>query len=106
MSLRVAAQGHGACACPGPEGHPSLHGGHVEAGRRRRPPDRRAPPRRRAQAPNTYFHWGGPQRVHLVGRPSPSLPRLLMLSAGSLFMPSCHFSFFVRPGNNVYQCRR
>ena len=34
--------------------------------------------------------------VRLVGRPSPSLPRLLMLCAGSLFMPSCHFSFFVR----------
>jgi hypothetical protein len=39
--------------------------------------------------------------VRLVGRPSPSLPRLLMLCAGSLFMPSCHFSFFVRPGNSV-----
>jgi hypothetical protein len=39
--------------------------------------------------------------VRLVGRPSPSLPRLLMVCAGSLFMPSCHFSFFVRPGNNV-----
>ena len=39
--------------------------------------------------------------VRLVGRPSSSLPRLLMLCAGSLFMPSCHFSFFVRPGNSV-----
>ena len=36
--------------------------------------------------------------VRLVGPPSPSLPRLLMLCAGSLFHAdsSCHFSFFVR----------
>ena len=38
--------------------------------------------------------------VRLVGRPSSSLPRLLMLCAGSLFMPSYHFSFFVRRGNS------
>ena len=38
--------------------------------------------------------------VRLVGRPSPNLPRLLMLCAGSLSMPSCHFSFFVRRGNS------
>ena len=37
--------------------------------------------------------------VRLVGRPSPSLPRLLMVCAGSLFMPSCPLAFFMRPGN-------
>ena len=36
--------------------------------------------------------------VRLVGRPSPSLPRLLTLCAGSPFMS--HFSFFVWLGNS------
>ena len=37
---------------------------------------------------NSSSDFGDYFRVRLVGRPSPSLPRLLMLSAGSLFIPS------------------
>jgi hypothetical protein len=48
------------------------------------------------------LHWvSRSSGVRLVGRPLPILPRLLMLCAGSLFMPWCHFSIFVRPGNYI-----
>jgi hypothetical protein len=47
---------------------------------------------------DSFRDFGHHFRVRLVERPSPTLPRLLLLSAGSLFMS--HFSFFVRLGNS------